>query len=465
MFIKSLYVILISVFLLTPSTALGAPTVFQLIREDNLDGLNSLIAGDPQVINSFEENEAGNKPIHAAARQCSVAMIDALLRAGAKVNAVNYYGQSPVHIAATNCPVEVLKYLVENGANIKMRTETDHFTPLHFAANRQDAADVIDYLLSQGLDIDAPTKLHNTTPLINAIKHGNRPMIEFFISRGADPKAGYVLTEAVQSGATTTDLFQYLIEKGANVNGGAALMTSISYGKLDFARLLVQYGADVNQDGVMSAAVSTGDIEFVKLLLEKGGDVNQGDRTPLMSAAQANYLRMAKFLLSNKADVNKATKYGNYTAVSLAIWQGHRDMALFLLKNGAKPDIFVHAGLGDVGSLKKYELKALIHSKDEVGRTPLYAAIIGQQKQAVKYLVEKGALVNDKTKIEFVTPLHTAVDTRNRDIVHFLLDRGADIRAKMSPSLYVRSGFTPLDIARENKDDFMIKLLEKYNSK
>lgn len=461
---KSFYVILIAGFLLIPSTVFGEQPVFQLIRQNNLEGLNTLIAADPKVISSLEENEAGNKPIHAAAGQCSVPMMDVLLRAGAKVNAVNYYGQSPVHIAASKCPVEVLKYLVENGANLKMRTEADHFTAMHFAANRKEAPEEIDYLLSQGLDIDAPSKLHNTTPLINAIKHGNRSMIEFLISRGADPKAGFVLTEAIQSGATTSELFQYLIEKGANVNGGAALMTAISHGKLDLARLLVQNGADINQDGVMSAAVNTGDIEFVKYLITEGGDVNQGDRTPLMSAAQSGDLQMVKYLLSRNADVNKSTKYGNYTAASLAVWQGHREVALLLLKNGAKPDIFVYAGLGDVGNLKKYELKELIHSKDEVGRTPLYAAIIGQQKRAVKYLIEKGALVNDKTKIELVTPLHTAVDTRNRDIVHLLLDRGANIRAEMSKTLYVRSGFTALDIARENKDDFMIKLLEKYNS-
>lgn len=459
---KTVKLFMVVCFLASHPAIVFAQSVLELIEQGKVEELNATITQDPALVDLPLQNETADLPIHAAARLCSVPMIESLLKAGAKVNAVNGYGHSPAHIAAANCPVDILKYLVENGANTNVRTEADHLTPLHFAANRQEAPEVIEFLISQGLDIDAPSKSNNTTPLIQAIKNGNRPMIEFLISKGADARAGYVLNEAVQSGATTLDLFAYLIEKGANVNGGTPLITAISYGKLDFARLLAEHGADINADGVMSAAANTGDVDFLDYLVGKGGDVNLGDRTPLMSAAQAGDLSMVRYLLSKNADVNKATQYGNYTALSLAVWHGHREVALVLLKNGAQPDVFIHAGLGDVGELKKYELEELIHTRDEVGRTPLYAAIIGQEKRAVKYLIEKGAPVNDKTKVEWMTPLHQAVETRNRDLVHLLLDHGADVHAKLNESLYVRSGYTPLDIARENNDEFMIKLLEKY---
>jgi ankyrin repeat protein len=67
--------------------------------------------------------------------------------------------------------------------------------------------------------------------------------------------------------------------------------------------------------------------------------------------------------------------------------------------------------------------------------------------------------------MEWMTPLHQAVETRNRDLVHLLLDHGADVHVIMNESLYVRRGFTPLEIARANNDEFMIKLLEKYLNK
>lgn len=62
---------------------------------------------------------------------------------------------------------------------------------------------------------------------------------------------------------------------------------------------------------------------------------------------------------------------------------------------------------------------------DEVGDTPLTYACMGNSFDGVKYLVEKGALIN--TEHNNRSPIQIACGKSDMNIIEYLLDHGADL--------------------------------------
>ncbi len=456
-------VIFAAILLLSlPSVVLAEESVFALMERGDVDGIVERIQTDPMVVLSTTEDEAKNQPIHVAAQKCSIPLLQTFINGKADLNVKNYYGHTPLMIAAGSCPLDVVKFLIENSADPKVATDQDGFTALHFAMRQGEAFDIIDYLLSQGADLNAVTRLHQTTPLINAIKYGHMDLVRYLLEKGADASIGQPVYELIQLGSATPAMIDLLLEHKADINAANPIAGAIAYGKIDLARYLIEQGADINQAEALAHAAAYGDMDLVKYLVEQGADINAGNRTPLMQAAQAGHLSIVKYLLEKEADINMLSVPGEQTALSLAIWNGHKIVTDVLIKNGAAKTVFSDAMLGEIDRLEKYGLEELLASQDALGRIPLMAAIVGRQKKAVEFLLSKGADVNARTSTDQMSALHMAVDLGHREIVRLLLDSGADITAQMNESLYVRPGYTPLQIAEENNDDFMIKLLKKY---
>lgn len=72
-------------------------------------------------------------------------------------------------------------------------------------------------------------------------------------------------------------------------------------------------------------AAQNGDLQRVKKLLNQGTSVDKRDNagyTALHYAARAGYVDVCKFLLSNGADINAATRSGQATALHRAAYAG-----------------------------------------------------------------------------------------------------------------------------------------------
>jgi len=185
----------------------------------------------------------------------------------------------------------------------------------------------IDYLLSQGININVQQKNGGATVLMVASSY-----------------YGY------------EDCVEYLIGKGADVNlkdnnGKTALIWAAS-NSFDNAKVLISHGAKVNEpsiDGMTpfiqsTLGVTSGKVPITlcELLLENGADINAAltgrsaaGWTSLHYAAVDGDKELVKFLISNGANVNKATAEGS-TAIYLAKMGDYSELVDILRKAGAK---------------------------------------------------------------------------------------------------------------------------------
>jgi ankyrin repeat protein len=161
---------------------------------------------------------------------------------------------------------------------------------------------------------------------IDAILAGNNAMVKHLLSLGiADVNFHDGKMTGLQYAATAgnEDLFQLLLENGANVNapvahnyGRTALQAASEGGHLAVVDRLLEKGANLNAEAAqnrgraaLQAASEGGHLAVVDRLLEKGANINAeaapiGGRTALQAASEGGHLMVVDRLLENGANVN-----------------------------------------------------------------------------------------------------------------------------------------------------------------
>lgn len=250
-----------------------------------------------------------------------------------------------------------------------------------------------------------------------------------------------------------------LIKGGADVNevdgeGNTALIAAILTGEDKLVDGLLKLGADPNKarpDGVgpLFASVLTGKDKIAQVLLNGGAEVDArssikhngiavGGCTALYGAAFAGRVSACKALLGNGAQIDAANDIG-YTPLMAAIEGGHDDVIEFLLKIGANvnPEIVARMQVEGLG-----------------GASPLYTATRRENLAVIKKLLKRGVDVN-RPSANGWTPLKSAAQQGNLEIVKALLDAGAD------PNIADNTNYTPLMNAVSGEHEDIVKLLLK----
>src|SRR6266567_142756 len=177
------------------------------------------------------------------------------------------------------------------------------------------------------------------------------------------------------------------------------------------------------------------ELREIKAIIKDSPDLINAARiqpwgTRLLNAAAAGQVRVAEFLLDNKADVN-AKQSGGYSALHLAADFGHKTMVELLLRHGAE-----------------------VNAKENGGATPLHHAAYKGFKSVVEVLLGNGADVNANGSAQIVsvghqttgTPLHLVAESGFTSVAELLLAKGADVNARSN------QGRTPLHLAAAKGD-------------
>lgn len=137
-----------------------------------------------------------------------------------------------------------------------------------------------------------------------------------------------------------------------------------------------------------------------------------------------------KELAENPELIDEFSEDG-FTALSLAAYFGHEDVARLLLLKGANPNI---------------------PSRNGYNVYPIHSAVAANYTMLAKMLLEAGADIN-VVQMSGATPLHSAAHNGNIELLIVLLEAGANVHARME------DGKTPADKASEKGYAEIAKIL------
>jgi ankyrin repeat protein len=190
-----------------------------------------------------------------------------------------------------------------------------------------------------------------TSPLLDAVKKGDKAAIRAVLAKHADVNAAEPDgTTPLHVAAQANDLVtaELLIQAGANVKavnryGVTPLSLACVNGSGPMILRLLSAGADVNAplpggETPLMTAARTGTVEAVTALLDHGADINAKEttrgQTALMWASGEGHVEAMKALLAHGADL-KARENRGWTALLFAVREGQIDTVRSLLALGA----------------------------------------------------------------------------------------------------------------------------------
>ena len=348
------------------------------------------------------------------------------------IHTIGSHGRTMLWEAAYRGKLEIVRFLLERGADINLpgcyhiqhRLE---ITP--YGVARSEGRDLVaDYLLAQGATID----IHTAAYL------GDYDAVRSHLNNDADlVNSGYLQSVMLPTGEPHT--FEHR---------ETAWATPLCY------------------------AIMGGNRAIVELLISRGETIEPHSERFLDYAVSADHVEIAKLLLENGADPDKAPR----------ILDDDSEMRNLLKASGVPPkDInaknhmgwppLVYACRGDNGEhpseiLRLLELGADIDVQNYKGKTGLHCAAKAGFLKVINLLIEKGATI-DATDNDGETPLFEAIRStiksgeKQRAALEALLVKGAN------PNVKNRKGLTPLQVAqRMRRADAgkVIELLRKYHA-
>lgn len=180
----------------------------------------------------------------------------------------------------------------------------------------------------------------------------------------------------------------------------------------------------------------------------------------LLEAIQKGDAKSASELVHSKPALARERTAEGISYISLAMYHRQPEIARQLAATRDDLDLFEACAVGDlerVRTLIGQDVNVNAFSPD--GFAPIALAAFFRHPQIVAELIGSGADVNAQAKNPLkVAAIHAAVSARNAVCVELLLRAGAD------PNLEQQQRLTPMQAARANQDDTIIRLLKEYGA-
>ncbi len=347
------------------------------------------------------------------------------------------------------------------------------------------------FLLSVSIGLSAQTD----ADLSNACKAGDLSAVKAAVKAGSNvnalrPDGSPIMTD----GMFWPEILQYLIDEGANPNGGTypILMIAANTYCVPSMKVLLKNGADVKKAQVKTSIHPIANLylseqakpkpnkkvlKLFKEQMEAAGASTEPIKTEKSIIEEvvkaSNCTECLSLLLANGADANKVDMNGNSMLMSSASsWMSlEENFQKFgdMLENqfGFKVPGWYYENIKK-GNAQE-ELKLLVEAGANVNYTnpvnktsPLLAALGAKNAEGSKFLIEKGADIHVQTP-DKRDVLSASTALGDVDLVKMIVEKGADINAEIytldQASGQFAKGFTALTMAVIHNDIEIAKYL------
>ena len=320
--------------------------------------------------------------------------------------------------------------------------DNSRLTELQWGTCNDDAEQAVEFVLNDGVDINARGSDNDWTALLRASRSSSSQFIETLIDLGADVNAqrednkfSPLILAADWNNYMAACLF---VQHGTDVNvqnsnGFTPLHLSLKMDHENLVKLLLSNKADENIQGncrytPLHHSVIRNDENLVSLFLKHHADVNIEDKygyTPSHRAVVKSEKNLVKLLLQHKADVNIQDNEGK-TPLHRCIESNENLFRLYVVDS-----VFVKVIRGDknlVRLLLEYDVDLAI--QDNYGYTPLdLSASYGRSSKTINLIVKHRPQSINRRDAKGLSPLQRAVRFGNAQAVKKLLVLGAYISA------------------------------------
>ncbi len=372
---------------------------------------------------------APDSPVADAAMRGDRAAVHALIAQGADVNAAQGDGMTALHWAASNRDPGLARMLLDAGADAGAGTRIGRYTPLHVAA-RAGAGEVVEVLLVEGADPEAPTEAGGgARPLHLAAASGDVRAVAALVAAGANVNATEAswgqtpLVFAASKGRTS--VVRTLLDAGADPAVHTRVIDVASravYDRIERAERNKRiregrpWGPEVatavrhrhEEENRRALAEAASAVEGETRMIEEPEPLSYGELvgghgglTALLHAAREGHAETAIALIEAGADIDQAGAGDGTSPMLMATINGHYDLAMRFLELGADPAIASHAGA-----------------------TPLFAAINTHWAPKSRYPQQHVYMQQDHTYLE---------------VMEKLLQAGADPNVRLTKHLWFMS--------------------------
>lgn len=265
--------------------------------------------------------DQGQPALWWALKRNSVSLARQLISMGANLDIDNILEGLPISTVIRNRNAEMLELLLSSGLDPERHALKNVYDPLLISIRNNDL-EIVKMLFHRGIHVDRPIAGEKYTSLHIAAESGHAQIVQFLLSRGA------------------TGLC-------SDKKAGTPLHLASAYGHVEVVRVLLDSGrvevdpVDRSRDDTpLACAVMRARGPVVELLLERGANVHfrsSTGRTLLHMAAKLGQVRVAKLLLSHGVDVSATDQDGN-TAKDLAKEGGHDEVVALLTGDDENQD-------------------------------------------------------------------------------------------------------------------------------
>jgi ankyrin repeat protein len=284
------------------------------------------------------------------------------------------------------------------------------------------------------------SRMHDAAPGYSTLD-----VARLLLARGADPNAGFLyagryaftaLTGAFGEGEDGPNnpphpdrdaLARLLLDAGADPNDGQTLYNRHFNEDDGHLRLLFEYGLGQDKGGPWLARLDPGATSPSRLLVEE-----------LWSAAKNGRLARVALLVRHGTDVNAPGLRDGRTPYEIALHQGHRRVAQYLLDHGATPipitqleELALACASGDRAAARALLARdaSLVDRLDHAGRVELVDRTVSANSlEGVRLVAELGIDLNGMVPNTGLdrSALHSAAMSGRLEMVKLLIELGAD---------------------------------------